>query len=69
MLTLFTTAKPFEGRSGIIQRNALKSWKLIKNDAERLAPGTIRVEAISVDELCVNPARRISLNVMWRAQK
>ena len=28
MLTLFTTAKPFEGHSGVIQRNALKSWKL-----------------------------------------
>ena len=29
MLTLFTTAKPFKGHSGIIQRNALKSWKLL----------------------------------------
>jgi hypothetical protein len=29
MLTLFfTTAKPFVGHSGVIQRNALKSWKL-----------------------------------------
>jgi hypothetical protein len=29
MLTLFTTAKPFEGHSGVIQRYALKSWKLL----------------------------------------
>jgi len=29
MLTLFTTAKPFESHSGVIQRNALKSWKLV----------------------------------------
>jgi hypothetical protein len=34
MLTLFTTAKPFEGHSGIIQRNALKSWKLLHPDVE-----------------------------------
>jgi hypothetical protein len=34
MLTLFTTAKPFEGHSGIIQRNALKSWKLLHSDVE-----------------------------------
>lgn len=34
MLTLFTTAKPFRGHSGIIQRNALKSWTLLHPDAE-----------------------------------
>ena len=34
MLTLFTTAKPFEGHSGVIQRNALKSWTLLHPDVE-----------------------------------
>src|ERR1039457_6027675 len=34
MLTLFTTAKPFLGHSGIIQRNALQSWKLLHPDVE-----------------------------------
>lgn len=34
MLTLFTTAKPFKGHSGIIQRNALKSWTLLHPDVE-----------------------------------
>lgn len=34
MLTLFTTAKPFKGHSAIIQRNALKSWRLLHPDAE-----------------------------------
>jgi hypothetical protein len=34
MLTLFTTAKPFEGHSGVIQRDALKSWKLLRPDIE-----------------------------------
>jgi hypothetical protein len=34
MLTFFTTAKPFEGHSGIIQRNALNSWKLLHPDVQ-----------------------------------
>jgi hypothetical protein len=34
MVTFFTTAKPFQGNSGIIQRNALKSWTLLHPDAE-----------------------------------
>lgn len=34
MLTIFTTAKPFKGHSNIIQRNALKSWKLLHPDVE-----------------------------------
>lgn len=34
MLTLFTTAKPFRGHFGIIQRNALKSWTLLGPDVE-----------------------------------
>jgi len=34
MLTFFTTAKPFAGHSGIIQRNALRSWKLLDPDVE-----------------------------------
>lgn len=34
MLTFFTTAKPFQGHSGIIQRNALKSWTLLCPDVE-----------------------------------
>jgi hypothetical protein len=34
MLTLFTTAKAFRGHDGVIQRNALKSWKLLDPDVE-----------------------------------
>jgi hypothetical protein len=34
MITFFTTAKPFRGHSAIIQRNALKSWKLLHLDVE-----------------------------------
>jgi hypothetical protein len=34
MITFFTTAKPFTGHNGMIQRNALKSWKLATPHAE-----------------------------------
>ncbi len=34
MLTVFSTPKPFHGHSGIIQRNALKSWTLLHPDVE-----------------------------------
>jgi hypothetical protein len=34
VITFFTTAKPFEGHNGIIQRNALKSWMLLDRDVE-----------------------------------
>lgn len=34
MLTLFTTAKPFRGHIGTIQRNALRSWTLLHPDVE-----------------------------------
>jgi hypothetical protein len=30
MLTIFTTCKPFKGHSGIIQRNAIQSWTLLR---------------------------------------
>ncbi len=34
MLTIFSTPKPFRGHSAIIQRNALRSWKLLHPDVE-----------------------------------
>jgi hypothetical protein len=34
MLTIFSTAKPFTGHSGVIQRNALESWKRLHPDVE-----------------------------------
>jgi hypothetical protein len=39
MLTLFTTAKPFHGHSGIIQRNALQSWRLLDPGVEVIVFG------------------------------
>jgi len=34
MLTLFSTPKPFRGHIAVIQRNALKSWKLLAPEVE-----------------------------------
>jgi hypothetical protein len=34
VLTFFTTAKPFVGHNGLIQRNALKSWMLLDREVE-----------------------------------
>ena len=34
MLTLFSTPKPFHGHIGVIQRNAIQSWKRIHPDVE-----------------------------------
>jgi hypothetical protein len=39
MLTLFTTAKPFQGHSAITQRNALESWHLLDQDIEIILLG------------------------------
>lgn len=47
MLTLFSTAKPFVGHTGVIQRNALMSWKLLHHDVEIILfgdePGTVEI--------------------------
>src|SRR5258708_21122516 len=34
MITFFTTPKPFRGHIGVIQRNAIESWKRIHPSAE-----------------------------------
>src|ERR1019366_4140747 len=34
MITIFTTAKAFQGHTAIIQRNALQSWKRLHPDVE-----------------------------------
>jgi FkbM family methyltransferase len=42
---------------------------VIDNDAERSAPSTIRVEAVSVDEYVRKSAAPDFINVMWKARK
>ena len=39
MLTFFTTAKPFEGHIGVIQRNAIRSWQRLHPDIEIILMG------------------------------
>jgi hypothetical protein len=34
MITFFSTPKPFRGHIGVIQRNAIQSWKLVHPDAD-----------------------------------
>ena len=34
MLTIFSTPKPFQGHIGVIQRNAIGSWKQLHPDVE-----------------------------------
>lgn len=50
MLTFFTTGKPFRGRDGIIQRNALKSWTLLP-DVEVVLFGDEEGAAQAAEEL------------------
>jgi hypothetical protein len=51
MITFFTTAKPFRGHDGIIQRNALKSWKLLHLDVEVILFGDDEGAAAVCEEL------------------
>ena len=39
MLTFFTTAKPFDGHIGVIQRNAIRSWQKLHPDVEIILMG------------------------------
>ncbi|MGA2631543.1 MAG: hypothetical protein ABSG54_15195 [Terriglobia bacterium] len=53
MLTIFSTPKPFKGHSSIIQRNALKSWKLLYPDVEVILFGDEEGAAEACSELGV----------------
>ena len=48
MITFFTTAKPFKGHNGVIQRNALKSWTLLHPEVEVIVFG----DEAGVAEVC-----------------
>jgi hypothetical protein len=39
-LTIFAVPKPFEGHIGMIQRNAIRSWKGLRPDRLLRSPGT-----------------------------
>ncbi len=62
MLTFFTTAKPFRGHDGIIQRNALKSWKLLRPDLEVILFGDEEGAAETALELGIRHEAQVERN-------
>lgn len=62
MLTFFSTAKPFRGHSGIIQRNALKSWTLLWPDAEVILFGDEEGASQAAEELGLRHEPRVERN-------
>jgi len=62
MLTFFTTAKPFQGHSAIIQRNALQSWKLLHSDVEVILFGDDEGAAQVCAELGIRHEPNIIVN-------
>src|SRR5437870_1269090 len=59
MITFFTTAKPFTGHNGVIQRNALESWALIHPDVEVILFG----DEEGAPEVCAELGLRHEPNV------
>jgi hypothetical protein len=59
MLTFFTTAKAFEGHSGVIQRNALKSWTLLGPGVEVILFGDEPGAAEAARELKIRHEARV----------
>jgi hypothetical protein len=59
MITLFTTAKPFTGQNGVIQRNALKSWTLLGPDVEVILFGDEPGAAEAARELNIRHEARV----------
>ena len=62
MLTFFTTAKAFVGHSGVIQRNALASWKRLHADVEVILFGDDAGAAEVARELGLRHEPRVERN-------
>jgi hypothetical protein len=62
MLTIFSTPKPFHGHSGVIQRNAIKSWTLLHPDAEVILFGDEDGAAETCRDLGVRHEPRVRRN-------
>jgi hypothetical protein len=61
-LTLFTSPKPFEGRIGVIQRNAIRSWQLLGSGCEILLCGNEQGTAEAAREFSVGHVAEVALN-------
>jgi hypothetical protein len=66
MITFFTTAKPFSGHNGVIQRNALKSWTLVAPDAEVILFGNEAGAAETARELGIRHVAEVE-RIAWNA--
>jgi len=62
MITFFSTPKPFLGHIGIIQRNAVHSWKLAHPDAEVILFGNEEGAAEAARELGVRHEPEVGRN-------
>src|ERR1700719_689385 len=59
MITFFTTAKPFTGHNGVIERNALKSWTAAAPDAEVILFGDEDGAAETARELGIRHVAKV----------
>jgi hypothetical protein len=67
MVTFFTTAKPFKGHDGVIQRNALKSWMLAVPDGEVILFGDEEGAADTAVELGIRHVAEVERAVFGEA--
>src|SRR5216683_436620 len=62
MITFFSTPKPFRGHIGIIQRNAIHSWKLVHPEAEVILFGNEEGAAEAAHELGARHEPKVDRN-------
>jgi len=62
MITFFTTPKPFLGHIGIIQRNAIESWKRVHPQAEVILFGDDQGAAEAACELQIRHSPKVKRN-------
>src|SRR5258706_3959495 len=62
MITFFTTGKAFAGHTGVIQRNALKSWTLLHPDVEVILFGDDAGAAETTRELGIRHEPRVDMH-------
>jgi hypothetical protein len=64
MITFFSTPKPFRGHIGIIQRNAIHSWKLAHPDAEVILFGNEEGAAEAARDLGARHEAEVDRNAL-----
>jgi hypothetical protein len=62
VLTIFTIPKAFEGHVGLIQRNALRSWRALEPECEIVVVGAERGVAEVADELGLVHVEDVAVN-------